>query len=40
MKKLILALIVPLLFGVFLMGCEPIEEGEMPPADEQMEQEM
>ena len=39
MKKLALLLIVPLLFGVALMGCEPIDEDEL-PAESQQEQEM
>ncbi|MFW5777218.1 MAG: hypothetical protein ACOC2N_03855 [Spirochaetota bacterium] len=30
MKKLFLVLIVPLLFGAFFIGCEPIEDGELP----------
>lgn len=38
MKKLALILIVPLLFGVALMGCEPVEEGggEEPAQEEEM----
>ncbi len=34
MRKLILGLIVPLLFGFALMGCEPVEveEGRQPAA--------
>ncbi len=34
MRKLLLGLIVPLLFGFILVGCEPveIEEGQQPPA--------
>lgn len=39
MKKLALFLIVPLLFGVALMGCEPIDESEL-PEEPQQEQEM
>lgn len=35
MKRFLLVLIVPLLFGAFFIGCEPIEEGEMPPIEEQ-----
>ncbi len=34
MKKLFLALIVPLLFGAFFIGCEPIEDGELPQGGE------
>ena len=33
MRKLILGLIVPLLFGAVLLGCQPIEEGQQPPSD-------
>ncbi|MFP4375224.1 MAG: hypothetical protein ACLFPO_12905 [Spirochaetaceae bacterium] len=41
MKKWILLLIVPMLFGFALMGCEPIEEGDLPEQPEQeQEQEM
>ncbi|MFW5718272.1 MAG: hypothetical protein ACOC0E_12600 [Spirochaetota bacterium] len=34
MKKLFLVLIVPLLFGAFFIGCEPIENGELPAEDD------
>lgn len=34
MKKLFLVLIVPLLFGAFFIGCEPIDEGEFPAQDD------
>ncbi|MGM0674288.1 MAG: hypothetical protein ACQETQ_06310 [Spirochaetota bacterium] len=39
MKKLALFLIVPLLFGVALMGCEPIDESELPEEGQELEQE-
>lgn len=35
MRKLLLTLVAPLLFGAFFIGCEPIEEGEMPEQPEQ-----
>ncbi|MFP4301681.1 MAG: hypothetical protein ACOC47_01060 [Alkalispirochaetaceae bacterium] len=38
MKKLLLLAILPLLFGAFFIGCEPVEEGEMPEQPEQQEQ--
>lgn len=38
MRKLLLLFVVPLLFGVFFIGCEPVEEGEMPQQPQQQEQ--
>lgn len=35
MKRFILVLIVPILFGAFFVGCEPMEEGDLPPVEEQ-----
>ncbi len=40
MRKLLLLFIVPLLFGTFFIGCEPIEEGEMPQEPQQQEQQL
>ncbi len=40
MKKLVLFLVLPLLFGVALMGCEPIDESELPEEGQEMEEEM
>ncbi len=36
MKKLFLILIVPLLFGAFFIGCEPVEleDGEFPTEEQ------
>ena len=34
MKRFLLVLIVPLLFGAFFIGCEPIDESELPPIEE------
>jgi len=35
MKRFILVLIVPILFGALFIGCEPIEEGDLPPIEEE-----
>lgn len=35
MKKFLLFLIIPLLFGITFVACEPIEEGDLPPIEEQ-----
>ncbi|MDA3951530.1 MAG: hypothetical protein PF508_20145 [Spirochaeta sp.] len=40
MKKLLLTLIVPLVLGTVFIGCEPIEEGELPEDPAAIEQEM
>lgn len=40
MKKWILLLIVPMLFGFALTGCEPIEEGDLPEQQPEQQQEM
>ncbi|MFO7782274.1 MAG: hypothetical protein R6W94_11680 [Spirochaetia bacterium] len=40
MKKWILLLIVPMLIGFALTGCEPIEEGDLPEQQPEQEQEM
>ncbi len=38
MKKLLLLAILPLLFGAFFTGCEPVDEDELPAQPQQQEQ--